>query len=104
MKAGFITLAFMMLIASPVFADEAHYVTYKIKIDKDENFENQLKKNEQFLKQLKGTNLFSNWTQNGQQIPDNASEMYKKPSLRDDIVEGNQETDYIKCERGTVTK
>lgn len=104
MKAGFVTLAFMLLIASPVFASEIDYITYKIKIDRDENFEEQLEKNEEFLKQLKGSNLFSNWTKNGQEIPKNAGDMYKRPALTDNVVEGNQETDYIKCEKGIVIK
>jgi hypothetical protein len=28
----------------------------------------------------------------------------RNPTLTNDIVEGNQETDYIKCEKGIVTK
>lgn len=104
MKLTLIAIAGFMAVAAPVFANEPVVVNYKIKIDKDENFEEQLKNNEAFYEQLKGNNLFSNWTKDGQEIPENASEMYKKPTLTDDVVEGNQETDYIKCERGIVTK
>ena len=104
MKLMFIVTAAIMATAAPVFAEQPSHVNYKIKIDRDENFEEQLKKNEEFFEQLKGNNLFSNWTKDGQEIPENASEMYKKPTLTNDIVEGNQETDYIKCEKGIVTK
>ena len=104
MKLIFTVLAAVIAITTPAFAESPVYVNYKIKIDKDENFEEQLRKNEEFFEQLKGNNLFSNWTKEGQEIPENASEMYKKPALTNDVVEGNQETDYIKCEKGIVTK
>tara|TARA_R100000455_G_C6166895_1_gene49890 strand:+ start:115 stop:429 length:315 start_codon:yes stop_codon:yes gene_type:complete len=104
MKLIFTVLAAVIAITTPAFAENPVYVNYKIKIDKDENFEEQLRKNEEFFEQLKGNNLFSNWTKEGQEIPENASEMYKKPALTNDVVEGNQETDYIKCEKGIVTK
>tara|TARA_A100001515_G_scaffold106594_2_gene87374 strand:- start:4 stop:318 length:315 start_codon:yes stop_codon:yes gene_type:complete len=104
MKLMFIVMAAVIATTSPAFAEEPAYVNYKIKIERDENFEEQLKKNEQFFQQLKGKNLFSNWTKNGQDIPKNAGEMYKKPTLSDNVVEGNQEIDYIKCEKGIVTK
>ena len=104
MKLIFTVLAVVIATTTPAFAENPVYVNYKIKIDKDENFEEQLRKNEEFFEQLKGNNLFSNWTKEGQEIPENASEMYKKPALTNDVVEGNQETDYIKCEKGIVTK
>lgn len=104
MKLMFIVMAAVIATTAPAFAEEPAYVNYKIKIERDENFEEQLKKNEEFFQQLKGKNLFSNWTKNGQDIPKNAGEMYKKPALTNDVVEGNQETDYIKCEKGIVTK
>jgi hypothetical protein len=104
MKLIFTVLAVVIATTTPAFAETPAHVNYKIKIDKDENFEEQLRKNEEFFQQLKGNNLFSNWTKDGQEIPENASEMYKKPAFTNDVVEGNQETDYIKCEKGIVTK
>ena len=76
MKLIFTVLAAVIAITTPAFAESPVYVN----------------------------NLFSNWTKEGQEIPENASEMYKKPALTNDVVEGNQETDYIKCEKGIVTK
>ncbi len=104
MKLMLIVIAAVIATTAPALAEEPTYVTYKIRIERDENFEEQLKKNEEFFQQLKGKNLFSNWTKNGQEIPKNASDMYKKPALTNDVVEGNQETDYIRCEKGIVTK
>jgi hypothetical protein len=44
MKITLIILAAIMTTAAPVFAEQPSHVNYKIKIDRDENFEEQLKK------------------------------------------------------------
>ena len=107
MKAGIIVIAGVMAMAGPVFADQperTNYITYKIKIDRDDNFEKELENNKEFFEQLKNNNLFSNWAKDQNQIPANASESFKKPSFDDNIKVNKEEADYIKCTRGTTTK
>ena len=55
MKAAIIVIAGIMATASPVFAEqpkEGEYITYKIKIDKDEDFEKMLEENKDLFQQL----------------------------------------------------
>ena len=107
MRFTIVAFTLIMAVAGPVFAEqpnEADYITYKIKIDRDENYDQMLEDNKEIFEQLKSHNLFSNWTKKGEQIPENASEVYKKPSFDDSIEANKEETDYIKCVRGTTTK
>ena len=104
MRLTFIVLAAFMATAAPVFAEEPEFINYKIKIDRSESFEADLEKNRELLRQLKGNTLFSNWTKDGSDIPKGAKDAYKKPAFHDNVVEGNKETDYIKCVKGIVTK
>ena len=107
MKAAIIVIAGIMATAGPVFAEqpkEGEYITYKIKIDKDEGFEQLLEENEELLKQLNNKNLFTNWTKKQSDIPKDAAESFKKPSFDDNVEENKEETDYIKCGKITTTK
>ena len=107
MKAAIIVIAGIMATAGPVFAEqpkEDEYITYKIKIDKDEDFEQLLEENEELLKQLNNKNLFTNWTKKQSDIPKDAAESFKKPSFDDNVEENKEETDYIKCGKITTTK
>jgi|TARA_R110000744_G_scaffold32467_1_gene75961 hypothetical protein len=107
MKVGIIVFTGVMALAAPVFAEQPEapqYITYKIKIDKNEEFEKHLDKSEQFFEQLKNNNLFSNWTKKGSDIPHDAGESFKKPSFNDSIEADKQKADYIKCTKGTTTK
>jgi len=107
MKAAIIVIAGIMATAGPVFAEqpkEGEYITYKIKIDKDEDFEQLLEENEELLKQLNNKNLFTNWTKKQSDIPKDAAESFKKPSFDDNVEENKEETDYIKCGKITTTK
>jgi len=107
MKAVIIVIAGIMATAGPVFAEqpkEGEYITYKIKIDKDEDFEQLLEENEELLKQLNNKNLFTNWTKKQSDIPKDAAESFKKPSFDDNVEENKEETDYIKCGKITTTK
>ena len=107
MKAAIIVIAGIMATASPVFAEqpkEGEYITYKIKIDKDEDFEQLLEENEELFKQLNNQNLFTNWTKKQSDIPKDAAESFKKPSFDDNVEENKEETDYIKCGKITTTK
>jgi len=96
-----------MATATPVFAEEPEkedYITYKINIDKDSNFEEELESNKELFEQLKNNNLFANWTKEGNKVPENANEAYKKPSFDDSVEVNKEETDYTKCIKGTTTK
>tara|TARA_R110000796_G_scaffold149944_1_gene266739 strand:- start:760 stop:1083 length:324 start_codon:yes stop_codon:yes gene_type:complete len=107
MKVGIIVVAGIMAMAAPVFAEqpaERTLITYKIKIDRDENYEKMLEDNKQVFEQFKNPNLFSNWAKRNIQIPEDASESYRKPSFDDSVETNKEETDYIKCVRGTTTK
>ena len=107
MKAAIIVIAGIMATAGPVFAEQpkdGEYITYKIKIDKDEDFEQLLEENEELLKQLNNKNLFTNWTKKQSDIPKDAAESFKKPSFDDNVEENKEETDYIKCGKITTTK
>ena len=107
MKAAIIVIAGIMATAGPVFAEQpksAEYITYKIKIDKDEDFEKLLEENEGLLKQLDNKNLFTNWTKKESEIPKDAAESFKKPSFSDSVEDNKQEADYIKCGKITTTK
>ena len=107
MKAAIIVIAGIMATAGPVFAEqpkEGEYITYKIKIDKDEDFEQLLEENEELFKQLNNKNLFTNWTKKQSDIPKDAAESFKKPSFDDNVEENKEETDYIKCGKITTTK
>ena len=107
MKAAIIVIAGIMATAGPVFAEqprESEYITYKIKIDKDEDFEQLLEENEELFKQLNNHNLFTNWTKKQSDIPKDAAESFKKPSFDDNVEENKEETDYIKCGKITTTK
>ena len=107
MKAAIIVIAGIMATAGPVFAEqpkEGEYITYKIKIDKDEDFEQLLEENEELFKQLNNQNLFTNWTKREADIPKDAAESFKKPSFDDNVEENKEETDYIKCGKITTTK
>jgi hypothetical protein len=107
MKVGIVVIAAIMTMAGPVFADQSEepgYVTYKIKIDRDEEYDKMLEENKEIFEQLKNHNLFSNWKNNADKIPSGASEAYKKPSFDDSVEANKEETDYIKCVRGTTTK
>ena len=106
MKVGFISLVFMMLFAAPVFAEDtdAIFINYKIKIDRDENYEQMLEKNKEVFEQLKNENLFSNWTKPATDIPENAKDIYKKPAFSANVDKHNEKTDYIRCDEITPTK
>jgi hypothetical protein len=107
MKAAIIVIAGIMATAGPVLAEQpknVEYITYKIKIDKDEDFEKLLEENEGLLKQLDNKNLFTNWTKKETDIPQDAAESFKKPSFDDNVEENKEETDYIKCGKITTTK
>jgi|TARA_R110001606_G_scaffold392060_1_gene560687 hypothetical protein len=107
MKVGIVVIAAIMTMTGPVFADQSEepgYVIYKIKIDRDEEYDKMLEENKEIFEQLKNHNLFSNWKNDGDRIPSNASEAYKKPSFDDSAETNKEETDYIKCVRGTTTK
>ena len=107
MKAAIIVIAGIMATAGPVLAEQpknVEYITYKIKIDKDEDFEKLLEENEGLLKQLDNKNLFTNWTKKETDIPKDAAESFKKPSFDDNVEENKEETDYIKCGKITTTK
>jgi hypothetical protein len=107
MKAAIIVIAGIMATAGPVFADQpqqTEYITYKINIDKDSNFEKELQNNQELFEQLKNKNLFANWTKEGNQIPKDAKDTFKKPSFDDSVEVNKEETDYIKCGKITTTK
>jgi len=107
MKAAIIVIAGIMATAAPVIAEqpkEADYITYKIKIDKDEEFEKLLEENKDLFQQLNNESLFSNWTKKDSDIPKDASESFKKPSFNDSVEENKEETDYIKCGKITFTR
>jgi len=107
MKAAIIVIAGIMATASPVFAEQpedGEYVTYKIKIDKDEDFEKMLEENKDLFQQLNNESLFSNWTKKQSDIPKDASESFKKPSFNDNVEENKEQTDYIKCGKIITTK
>ena len=107
MKAAIIVIASIMATAGPVFAEQPQktdYIIYKINIDRDGKFERELESNKQLFEQLKNNNLFSNWTKDQSQIPENAREAFKKPAFDDSVEDNKEKTDYIKCARGTTTK
>jgi len=107
MKASIVVIAGIIATAAPVFAEQpkdGEYITYKIKIDRDKDFEQLLEENEDLLKQLNNKNLFTNWTKKQSDIPKDAAESFKKPSFDDNVEENKEETDYIKCGKITTTK
>ena len=107
MKLTTIAIICIMATAAPVFAEEpeeAEFITYKINIDKDDNFEQELQENKELFERLKNKNLFANWTKEGNKIPQNAKDAFKKPSFDDNVEVNKEETDYIRCVKGTTTK
>ena len=99
MKLAIITVVGILFATAPVFADEADFISYAIKIDKDQNYEKMLEKNKEIFEKLDGTFLFSRWLKDEKQIPNNA-----KPAFSVNVGERNKEVDYIKCEKGTLIK
>tara|TARA_R100000388_G_C7117368_1_gene99391 strand:- start:17 stop:331 length:315 start_codon:yes stop_codon:yes gene_type:complete len=103
MKLTFVALAAFMTIAAPVFAEEIDLFSYRIKIDKDSEYEKILENNKEIFKQLENKNLFSKWLKDPQDIPENAKDVYKKPSFFVNVEEHNKKINYIKCEETTPT-
>ena len=107
MKLMLIVIAAVLATTAPALAEQPknrEYITYKIKIDRDEDFEQLLEENEELLEQLNNKNLFTNWTKRQSDIPKDAAESFKKPSFDDSVEENKEETDYIKCGKITTTK
>ena len=71
----------ILFATAPVFADEADFISYAIKIDKDQNYEKMLEKNKEIFEKLDGTFLFSRWLKEEKQIPNNAKDLYTKPAF-----------------------
>ena len=104
MKLGIITVVGILFATAPVFADEAEFISYSIKIDKDQDYEKMLEKNKEIFEKLEGTYLFSRWLKEEKSIPNNAKDVYTKPAFSVNVGERSKETDYIKCEKNTSIK